>query len=189
MLLGRILFRGDGKEEILATLNLTVFFAYLLASDLRDGNNQSLQRYHFKQVTSKQRGPLSNWILINNNFVLIWKSPCVCMFSGSIYTSVVSLVLVHVREHVCQGAGPAWCPCRFWSEGNKQKLLSPWNGRRTGGRQTLKKLKGPWGPFLESQNISLVVHHQQMGRQWVAVPLVVVPELRGTITSSTHCVI
>lgn len=38
MLSWHILFKGDGKEEILAALNLTVFFAYLLESDLKDGN-------------------------------------------------------------------------------------------------------------------------------------------------------
>lgn len=32
-----ILFKGDGKEEVLASLNLTVFFAYLLELDLKDG--------------------------------------------------------------------------------------------------------------------------------------------------------
>lgn len=38
MLSQRILSQGDGKEEILAALNLTVFFAYLLKSDLQNGN-------------------------------------------------------------------------------------------------------------------------------------------------------
>lgn len=47
-----------------------------------------------------------------------------------------------------------------------------------GERQTLNKLTGTLGPFLESQDISLVIHQQYMGRQWVADPLVAVLELR-----------
>lgn len=160
--------------------------------------NQSLQRYHFKsnseicfkQVTSVQCMPSSNWILkISNNFILKWKSPWEFIFSGPVYTSVLSLVLVHVRKHAWQGPGPAWCPRRFWSEGNRQKLEVPEVRGELGGRQTLKKLKGPLGPFLESQNISLVVHQRQMGRQWVADPLVTAGVKRVKITSRPLCVI
>lgn len=51
MLAWRILCKGDGKEEILATLNLTVFFAYLLESDVKDGNQSVPQWYNFKSNT------------------------------------------------------------------------------------------------------------------------------------------
>lgn len=135
--------------------------------------NQSLQRYHFKsnteicfkQVTSVQGMPSSNWIVnISNNFILKWKSPWEFIVSGPVYTSVLSLVLVHVREHVWRGSRAGLVPKEIlvWKE--QAKTGSPWSGRRAGGMQTLKKLKGPWSPFLESQNISLGV--QQEGRQW-----------------------
>lgn len=37
-----VLFKEDGKEEILAALDLTVFFLYLLESDLKDKNQSVL---------------------------------------------------------------------------------------------------------------------------------------------------
>lgn len=51
MLSWHILFKGDGKEEILAALNLTVFFffffAYLHGPDLRDGKQSVLSEGSF----------------------------------------------------------------------------------------------------------------------------------------------
>lgn len=50
MLSRHILFKGDGKEEILAALNLAVvffFFAYLHGPDLKDGKQSVLSEGSF----------------------------------------------------------------------------------------------------------------------------------------------
>lgn len=48
MLSWHILFKGDGKEEILAALNLTVVsFAYLRGPDLKDGKQSVLSAGSF----------------------------------------------------------------------------------------------------------------------------------------------
>lgn len=66
----------------------------------------------------------------------------------------------------------------FCSEGNKQKLEVPEVWEEGWREADLEEAEGTIGSFLEPQNISLVVHQQQMGTQWVGDPLVTVPELR-----------